>query len=185
MLVPIKDEKAQKQLHTIVTKTEQIDRLVTDMFHSTLEDLNELEVKVTEEDSGILNKMIEDNNFFGEINKEKLPECLIVTDVLRLQQIFDNVISNSYKYAKGSVDIAFRLTSTHLEVDIKDYGRGVSEEELPLVFNKFYRGQNADGQSGSGLGLYISSFLMEKMDGDIKCINCVDGFIVRLAIKLA
>lgn len=185
MLVTIKDAKAQKQLHTIISKAEQIDRLVTDMFHSTLEDLNELEVKVTEEDSGILNKMIENNNFFGEINKEKLPECLIVTDVLRLQQIFDNVISNSYKYAGGSVDIAFRLTSTHLEVDIKDYGRGISEEELPLVFNKFYRGQNADGRSGSGLGLYISSFLMEKMDGDIQCFNCVDGFIVRLAIKLA
>ena len=57
--------------------------------------------------------------------------------------------------------------------------------DLPLVFNKFYRGNNAEGKSGSGLGLYISKYLMQSMLGDIECHNRDDGFTVTLKIKLA
>jgi K+-sensing histidine kinase KdpD len=66
-----------------------------------------------------------------------------------------------------------------------DYGSGVSRDELPLLFHKFYRGQNVAGQSGAGLGLYISQYLMHGMDGDIECRNCLDGFTVSLQIRLA
>jgi histidine kinase len=66
-----------------------------------------------------------------------------------------------------------------------DYGPGISEEELPLLFNKYYRGKNVDGKNGSGLGLYISKYFMEKMYGHIYCYNREDGFTVVIKSKLA
>lgn len=49
----------------------------------------------------------------------------------------------------------------------------------------FYRGSNAVGKDGSGLGLYISSLLMEKMNGELICSNLEDGFQVTLLISLS
>jgi signal transduction histidine kinase len=185
MLMRATDDKVNKQLNTIYSKAEQINLLVTDMFHATLEELQELKVTITEEISGVLNGMIANVNYDDQISCDPIPDCIILTDVTRLQQVFDNILSNSYKYAGTSVTIASLVTHTHLELRIMDYGRGINRDELPLVFNKFYRGNNVAGQSGSGLGLYISKYFMQNMQGDIECHNRDDGFTVTLRIKLA
>lgn len=185
MLLRVDDEKVIKQINTIYSKAEQINLLVTDMFHATLEELQELKVTVTEELSGVLNGMIANVNFDDQISCNPIPECIILTDVTRLQQVLDNILSNSYKYAGTAVTITSHIKHTHLEINIIDYGNGINQDELPLVFNKFYRGNNVGAQSGSGLGLYISQYLMQKMLGDIECHNRDDGFTVSLKIKLA
>lgn len=185
MLVLATDEKEKERLNAIYFKAEQINLLVNDMFHATLEELEELKVTVKEEYSTIIYDIIKNANYYDKIEHDPIPECIISTDTTRLQQVFDNIISNSYKYANTSVYIAFNITSTQLVVDIIDYGKGVPEDELPLLFNKFRRGSNAEGQAGSGLGLYISKYFMEKMGGEITCHNQVDGFKVTLKIKLS
>jgi signal transduction histidine kinase len=185
MLIRASDDKVIKQLNTIYSKAEQINLLVTDMFHATLEELQELKVTVTEEISGVITGLIANVNYDDHISCDPIPECIILTDVTRLQQVFDNILSNSYKYAGTSVLISSRITPTHLELRIMDYGSGIHEDELPLVFNKFYRGNNVAGQSGSGLGLYISKYFMRNMQGDIECYNREDGFTVILSIKVA
>lgn len=184
MLLRATDEKALKQLHMIHAKAEQINLLVTDMFHATLEELTELKVNAAEEYSGVLKDIIANVNYDGQISCGPIPECIIVTDVMRLQQVFDNIISNSYKYAGTAITISSVITHAHLQIDIMDYGDGVSQEELPLLFNKFYRGHNIAGHSGAGLGLFISKYLMQSMQGDIECHNRDDGFTVTLRIKL-
>jgi len=185
MLVRADDDKAIKQLNMIYSKAEQINLLVTDMFHATLEELQELKVTVAEELSGVLSGMIMNVNYDDQISWDPIPACIILTDTTRLQQVLDNILSNSYKYAGTPVKIASRISPTHLVLHIMDYGKGVSANELPLLFNKFYRGNNAEGKSGSGLGLYISNYLMQKMQGDMECHNREDGFTVTLRIKLA
>jgi signal transduction histidine kinase len=185
MLLRAVDEKVIKQLNTIYAKAEQINLLVTDMFHATLEELKELKVTVIEEYSNVLNGMITNVNYDDQISCDPIPECIILTDVTRLQQVFDNILSNSYKYAGTRVTITSHVSRTHLEISINDYGNGITKDELPLLFNKFYRGNNVEGQSGSGLGLYISKYLMQNMQGDIECHNREDGFTVTLKIKLA
>lgn len=185
MLMRATDEKTIKQLGTIYAKAEQINLLVTDMFHATLEELQQLKVVVTEESSTALMEMIANVNDDHQISCEPLPDCILLTDLNRLQQVLDNVLSNSYKYAGTPITIAAQLSTTHLELSIMDYGKGVSEEELPLLFNKFYRGKQAEGRSGSGLGLYISKYFMQNMQGDMLCHNREDGFTVTLSIKLA
>jgi histidine kinase len=185
MLMQAKDEKVTKQVNTIFSKAEQIDLLVTDMFHATLEELQQLKLKVTEVSSQVLVDMIENVNYDGQIVYDPIPPCMIITDPVRMQQVIDNIISNSYKYAGTKVTIKSHIYQGYLELHIIDYGLGISEDELPLLFNKYYRGKNVEGKSGSGLGLYISKYFMENMDGQISCYNRKDGFTVDLKIKLA
>lgn len=185
MLIRAADDKVIKQLNTIYSKAEQINLLVTDMFHATLEELQELKVTVTEELSIVLDGMLANVNYDDQIKWDPIPACIILTDVMRLQQVVDNILSNAYKYAGTSVTVASHINQNHLEIHIMDYGSGMGGGDLPLVFNKFYRGNNAEGKSGSGLGLYISKYLMQSMLGDIECHNRDDGFTVTLKIKLA
>ena len=185
MLMQGKDEKVIKQVNTIYSKADQIDLLVTDMFHATLEELQQLKLTVTEESSEVLVDMIENVNYDHQIVYDSIPQCIILMDPLRMQQVIDNIISNSYKYAGTNVTIKSQINQGYLELHIFDFGSGISEEELPLLFNKYYRGRNIEGKNGSGLGLYISKYFMENMDGQISCYNREDGFTVVLKIKLA
>lgn len=184
MLLRASEAKDVRQLNIINAKAEQIDHLVTDMFHATLEELQELKVNGSEEYSGILREILENSDLDHRISCGPIPECMIFADAMRLQQVFDNILSNSYKYADTAVTVTSSLNSGYLQVDIMDYGHGVSPDELPLLFNKFYRGQHETGQAGAGLGLYISKYLMQSMQGEIGCFNREDGFTVSLRIKL-
>lgn len=179
------EDKALRQVNTIHAKAEQINILITDMFHATMEELNELKVLPKEEYSTVLEDMIAGANVDDRISADPIPACMILTDTVRLQQVLDNLISNSLKYAGTSIHITSKLTQTHLLLRIDDFGPGVSEEELPLILGKFYRGSNASGKSGAGLGLYISRYFMQQMQGDLECLNREDGFSVVLLIKLA
>lgn len=185
MLMQAQEEKVIKQVNTIYSKAEQIDLLITDMFHATLEELQQLKLTVIEKSSEILADMIENVNYDQKIEYEPIPQCIILMDPVRMQQVVDNIISNSYKYAGTKVTIKSKINQGYLELHIIDFGAGVSEEESLLLFNKYYRGTNAEGKNGSGLGLYISKYFMENMYGQINCYNRHDGFTVVLKIKLA
>lgn len=185
MLMQVKDDKVIKQVNTIYSKADQIDLLVTDMFHATLEELQQLKLTVSEESSEVLVDMFENVNYDHQIVYDSIPQCIILTDPLRMQQVLDNIISNSYKYAGTKVTIKSGIKQGYLELHIIDYGSGIEEEELPLLFNKYYRGKNVGGKNGSGLGLYISKYFMENMYGQISCYNREDGFTVVLKIMLA
>ncbi|MGD7048595.1 HAMP domain-containing histidine kinase [Rossellomorea marisflavi] len=185
MLVQAKDEKAVKHAGTIHGKAEQIDRLVTDLFHATLEELEQLKIKVTDMPSTELGGMIESANLDDRIKVDSIPACIVRTDPSRLQQVLDNVISNAYKYAGTDVMVDSSIDQGYLELRIIDHGPGISEDERPLLFNKYYRGGNVEGKTGAGLGLYISKYFMENMGGGIHCLNREDGFTVVLTIPLA
>jgi histidine kinase len=185
MLMQANEDKVIKQVNTIYSKAEQIDLLVTDMFHATLEELQQLKLTVTEVSSEMLVDMIENVNYDDQIFYDPIPQCIILTDPVRMQQVIDNIISNSYKYAGTKVIIKSQIYQGYLELHVIDFGSGISEEELPLLFNKYYRGRNVKGKNGSGLGLYISKYFMENMYGQISCYNRENGFTVVLKIKLA
>jgi len=99
--------------------------------------------------------------------------------------VFDNVISNSYKYAGTGIEISAFFEERVLVIDISDFGVGVPDDDLPLILNKFHRGKNATNKGGYGLGLYICKNLMEQMSGDVRCFNRPDGFCVQIMLRLA
>lgn len=185
LLLRMTEEKTVKQISTIHAKADQINVLITDMFHATLEELSELRVKPVEAYSTVLEGMIADANIDERISSDPIPRSMLRVDTVRLQQVLDNVISNSLKYAGTSIHVHSELMPDHLRLQIDDYGPGVPAEELPLLTNKYYRGQQAAGRSGAGLGLYISRYFMEQMGGALECKNREDGFSVILRIPLA
>ena len=107
---------------------------------------------------------------------------------MRLEQVISNVIFNSYKYANTEIRVTSRFENgdtDHLVITIADKGPGVPESELELITQKFKRGSNAGSKDGSGLGLYISDYLMKRMGGDLVVKNLKDGFAVELWIKMS
>lgn len=179
------DDKILGQLSVIQGKADQIDRLVSDLFNATLEELQQLTVTVTEQNSGVLYSILAAADFQNKADIDDIPPCLLMLDPQRLQQVFDNIFSNAYKYGNEQIEVRSVLHQNRFEIAIYDYGSGVNEDDLPLLFEKFYRGKNAEGKSGAGLGLYISRYLLREMGGDITCKNTEKGFCVSVSLKLA
>ena len=175
------------KLKTIEKKADQIDRLMNDMMHSALEELGELKVSVTCEDSAILANLFEDADHLSRVRVGDIPVCLLELDRMRMEQVVGNIITNAYKYAGTDIDVDCEVHDGLMRVDINDYGKGVDPEELELITAKFYRGENAKAspKEGEGLGLYIAKLLMDKMGGGLEAFNRDDGFTVRLLILLS
>ncbi len=183
--VKVSDNDIKECLKAIQVKTLQINQLVSDLFHTTLEDLEELPVSPKECYSHELIALFKDADLNHSIHTLEIPDCMILMDSVRMEQIFTNIIYNSYKYAKSNIDITGTITPESLLVSIRDYGPGVASQELPCIFNRFYRGSNVGTESGSGLGLYICKCLIEKMDGSIYCHNHEHGLETIIEIPLA
>lgn len=185
MLAFPRSSKERNQLETIGQKAEQINQLVTNLFQATMEDLEKLKVETSELESRILCTYVAASDYSHLANLRTVPDCMIIADPLRMQQVIDNVIHNSYKYANTAIDISAACEGDYLAVCFRDFGKGAASEELPLLFEKFYRGRNAKNRNGAGLGLYLSRYFMEQMGGRISCENCEGGFQVTLYIRLA
>ena len=184
--VKVADKYVKAKLLNINNKTEEINILLNNLLNSALEDLNEMNVDCKEETSDILGMLLEEHDPRKKVVCQDVPDCIINVDRNRLSQVIGNIISNSYKYANTQIDVTYRFYEKYLEMSIRDHGEGVEPEELDLITNKFYRGKkNTSEKEGSGLGLYISKELMEKMDGKLICKSDGDGFCVTLMIPLA
>lgn len=100
----------------------------------------------------------------GELPKVSL-------DPERMSQVFDNLISNAFRYtpAWGEVLLAARAGAGIVQFQVRDNGRGIPPEDLPHVFDRFYRGDKSRQQNGeSGLGLAIAKSIVEAQGGTIE-----------------
>lgn len=177
------NEKTKDYYEQIICKSDQINVLITDLFTSALEELNELSVTPDDMESAELKKLLENADYLHYAAIPKIPDCLLYTDRLRLQQVFDNILANSYKYADTKIDINVCREDKFLAVIIEDYGGGVSREELPLIKEKFKRGNNTKDIEGAGLGLYISDYFMNEMHGILDVQNGQHGLKVIVRIS--
>ena len=89
-------------------------------------------------------------------------------DLERSIEVLQNIIENAVKYGDGKrIRIAFSREDDCQLIHIRNSGCTLSKNELPHIFDSFWRGSNTGSNSGSGLGLYICRNLMRKMNGDI------------------
>lgn len=185
MEVKYKDPDVLEKVEVIKSKANSVDQLIDNMFKATLEDLEELKVEPAEESSRILSDMISELRFYGNVEtKNEVPECLILADKLRLEQVIDNIAGNSFKYAGTPLEIEFSSQDGEVHVLFMDRGPGVPEEEISLLTSKFYRGSVSAGKDGSGLGLYLASVFMERMGGGLEVRNRDGGgFVVEIVLK--
>lgn len=181
-------EKRAKYLSVIMRKCDEVSKLTNDLFLHSLSDLDKLKINCEE---------FELCEFMASITEEitaeqhdvhfKKPEftAVVSADKNRLTQIAENLINNARKYAKSDIDINIVLTDGDAEIHFRDYGAGIHDEDMPFIFDKFYRGKNCGNEQGSGLGLYIVKYIAEKMGGKVLLHNHRDGLeaIIILPIK--
>lgn len=113
-------------------------------------------------------------------------EWVISADEKRLMQLTENILNNAAKYGKMPVDITIRQKDNDtVEINFKDYGNGMKDEDIPFALDKFYRGKNSADKPGAGLGLYIVKYITNKMNGEVRLYNHVDGLevVVELPVK--
>lgn len=106
----------------------------------------------------------------------------ISLDVEQVRRILDNLLENSMKYAKAVpvlVDISLEETTEWVCLVWKDNGVGVPEEKLGRIFDRFYRCDEARREKGSGVGLYIVKYIMERHNGTVRAENA-EGLKISL-----
>ena len=129
--------------------------------------------------------MLEYADYLHRATIPDIPECLVYADGLRVQQVFDNIFANSYKYAKTDIIVTVQNTGNYINVSIEDFGGGVPAEELLTLKEKFKRGSNAENIEGAGLGLYISDYFMKEMQGELTVENGDRGLKITVALALS
>lgn len=103
-----------------------------------------------------------------------LPEienCWMDFDAERMQEVISNLLSNAIKYTgkNGDIYLFVRRKGDQLNIEIKDTGQGITAENVPYIFDRFYQVDNANttSQSGSGIGLALCKELVQLMNGTI------------------
>lgn len=99
-------------------------------------------------------------------------------------QVCENLVNNSRKYAKTDINISVIRQEDFAEIHFRDHGNGIPDEDVPFIFDKFYRGKNCGTQQGSGLGLYIVKYIVEKMEGKVLLHNHSDGLEVVVFLRV-
>ena len=180
-------EDTLEKINSISAKAETVNRIMNNVVHATMDDLDRIEVNPVETDSKVVEDYFINLKNAGSdsviILDDHIPECLIYIDTLRMEQVIDNIIGNSRKYAGTDIHVSFNtLSDDYIRVKIKDSGPGVSEDELPLITEKYYRSNSAKSKTGYGLGMYLVKMYMEKQGGGIEYYND-NGFVVEVIIK--
>lgn len=121
-----------------------------------------------------------------EFTVEDIPDCLLKGDENRLIEVLQNIMENAIKYGDGrSIRIYGEDEEDCKLVHIENTGCSLKTEELPNLFDSFYRGSNSHGIRGNGLGLYICKNLMKKMDGEVFAQIMEENFCMTVVIRKA
>ena len=72
--------------------------------------------------------------------------AFVNADKKRLLQIIENLINNARKYAKSDIDVSLSQENGIVRLKIRDYGGGIPDEDMPFIFDKFYRGKNSGSE---------------------------------------
>lgn len=180
--------KRQKYIDIIIKKCDEVTALTNDIFLHSLADLGKLKMNLVEVSIKpiiieYLNGLLcdKDNVFIND----DIPDANLLIDTKRFEQVLENIINNSLKYAKDSkIEIKVEKSLKDYIIIIRDYGKGISDEDIPFIFEKFYRGKNVGKEQGAGLGLYIVKYIMEQFNGNVYINSFKDGLEVRLIIPL-
>lgn len=170
-----KDEQKKKEVAVGITeKCEDIRGYVDGIVKTSSEDFLNLEVNNGEFYLSVLIDKIKafytDKLSLLKIDfaVDAFSDHILSGDLERSIEVLQNIIENAVKYGDGKrIRIAFSREDDCQLIHIRNSGCTLSKNELPHIFDSFWRGSNTGSNSGSGLGLYICRTLMRKMNGDI------------------
>ena len=172
-------EKVDPSLHLFVSEMDKSSGKMLSMIEDVL-DAYRLEVGLLQIDrkpcdlqgvlegccsDGARDAMVHGSSFSSSISK--LP--VLDVDGKQIGRVFANLIGNAVKFTprRGTISVSGELRDGALLVEVSDTGIGIALDELPRIFNKYFRASAAQGFKGTGLGLTISKAIVEAHGGRI------------------
>jgi signal transduction histidine kinase len=185
-------EKKEEALQGIRRNAGEIKKYVEEIVAASREDFLNLEV---ENGEIYLSEILRETERYyrdrlavihTEFKVEDCGECLLKGDKNRLIEVLQNLMENAIKYGDGKrICLSCEEEEDCKLLHVENSGNSLKEEELPNLFDPFYRGGNSQGVKGNGLGLYICKTLMRKMDGEVFAQVSDGKFQVTVVIRKA
>ncbi len=177
------DEHAQRELiSTALEQAERLNRLVGNLLdmtrlETTMLNMSRKPIDVEDLIGVALQEMgqtLESYSIILDV-PANLPPVMI--DLVLISRVVVNVLDNAVKYSPpgSSIEIRARQGEAGIEIDVSDRGAGIPPEDLPHIFDKFYRARRQDNSSGTGLGLSLSKGFLEIHHGHIRAENRPGG----------
>lgn len=187
-------EKMEEYLETARSKAILVNAMIDDLLLYSKLDLNQLPYHFEKSDlTSYFEDCVADHKYECKkanlslelINELKEPVKVLI-DRERLMRVVQNILDNAMTYAEkanGKIDIILRETRTSAIIEIKDNGKGIPENKLPFIFERFYQ-VDPSRKSGSGLGLAIAKQIVEGHDGKIWAKSAVgEGTGIMISLK--
>jgi signal transduction histidine kinase len=161
-----------------------LQRLVEDLRTLSLADAGELSIHPHPIQPGeLIEKLADSFQHQADLNQVQLTTHIedglpaVSIDPERMQQALANLVSNALHYtpAGGEIRLTARQENRVVLLEVKDTGAGISAEDLPHIFDRFYRGDNSRQEGGSGLGLAIARSIIELQGGSITAASAGAG----------
>ena len=178
-LEAIKDgiwEPTEERLNGIYEEIQRLDRLANSLNSlSKIEEENETLHKEKVEMSELIEnifinfeKELHNKNIEGQLN---LSKCEIEVDKDKISGAIINLISNALRYTEngGSINIKTFLKEDYLSIEVEDTGIGIAKDDIPYVFERFYRTDESRARvtGGAGIGLSITLAIVEAHNGTV------------------
>jgi signal transduction histidine kinase len=191
----LKEKSVDAYKDMAVSTIEECDTLIG--MINTMLDITEAEAGVNgveAEEFELVALIREACELFRPITEEKkinlktdLPESLTLkSDRKKMQRIVTNLLENAIKYtpADGTVAVSAAAQNGEIRIDFEDTGMGISESDLPHIFERFYRCDRSRSQGGVGLGLSLVKAYAESINGTIRVestLNQGSRFFLRFS----
>lgn len=168
------EEQRKAAAAHILEKTAEIDGFIGEIVRSSTEEV--IAIEVTEGVFYLEELVAKIKGAYQEkcsIHKirfriDDFENCLVRGDMDRVYEAVCNLMENAMKYGDGvSIGLSLREEEGCRLLTVSNSGIPVEENEMPHLFESFFRGENAQGRKGNGLGLYICREIMQKCGGDI------------------
>jgi signal transduction histidine kinase/DNA-binding response OmpR family regulator len=170
------DERQKEFVHIVLLSTNRLVDLVNDLLDVARIEAGRVEVTRRPADLGelvtevadLMRPRIEEKGQTLELDiAEDLPRAL--ADPVRVRQIVTNLLTNAHLYTQEGGELALRVQDGRwgVTIDVSDTGRGMTDEEVEQVFDRFFRGGDGTGAPGTGLGLAIVKSLVDLHGGTI------------------
>ena len=193
--IPLTPEMQQKYIDIAYTKAKRLEKLIEDLFGFTKMNYGKLSMNVGKVDIvKLLGQLLEE--FYPSFADKDLtyelvsnvPAQVITADGNLLARLFDNLINNAIKYGAEGKKV---LVKVHVEdeivtVSVTNYGYVIPADELPLIFNKFYRVEQSRSTTtgGTGLGLAIAKSIVDMHGGTITVASDLNGTVFTVKLKV-
>ncbi len=184
-----KPEDLKEYMHRIGQSVEKLDGFIKDILDYSRNSRTELEINTIVLKNlflEIIDNIKSVNNPDIDLDFESKETYLFNGDIRRIRIIFNNIISNTVKYAdytkpKRILKVRIKTTIDACIIVFEDNGIGISKESLAKIFNMFYRG--TDKSNGSGLGMYIVNETIQKMNGSVR-VESEEGVGTKVFIQI-